>query len=88
MKGRIDYIIDNLQKQLGSASSDGLLADLRHLLDHVSRRERIIGSLGPEQWKSIASRVPPSHEEERDALRNLAQLAQELQEQDEAETKD
>jgi len=48
-------------------------------LDRVLKRDRIIGSLTPEQWKSVASRVPPGHRKERDALSRIARLAKELQ---------
>ena len=56
----------------------------RPLPDRLLRLERIIGSLAPKQWRSIASRVPPGHREERDTLARIARLSEELRE-DESE---
>jgi hypothetical protein len=63
MNGRLENILDKVQSSTGS----GLQAELHYLLDRLRRRDRIIGSLTPEQWKSVASRVPPGHRKERDA---------------------
>ena len=56
-----------------------LQAELRYLLDRVIKLDRIISSLTPEQWESVASRVPPGHLKERDSLSRIALLARELQ---------
>jgi hypothetical protein len=71
----------------------GILAGpvpLFYILDRVLKRDRIIGSLTPDQWKSVASRVPPGHRKERDALSRIARLARELQKEagEEAVTED
>jgi hypothetical protein len=57
-------------------------ARIHHLLDRLSAQDRIIGSLAPEQWHSIASRVPPGHREERKALTAIAKLAEQLRQED------
>jgi hypothetical protein len=86
MNGRLESIRKHLRRATGS----GLQAELRYLLDRVLKRDRIIGSLTPEQWKSVASRVPPGHRKERDALSRIARLAGELQKEagEEAVTED
>jgi hypothetical protein len=71
MNGRLENILDKVQSSTGS----GLQAELHYLLDRLRRRDRIIGSLTPEQWKSVASRVPPGHRKERDALSRISRLA-------------
>ena len=75
MNGRLESIREHVRSSTGS----GLRAELRFLLDRVLRRDRIIGSLTPEQWNSVASRVPPGHRKERDALSRISRLAKELQ---------
>jgi hypothetical protein len=75
MNGRLESI----REQVRSSTGSGLRAELRFLLDRVLKRDRIIGSLTPEQWKSVASRVPPGHKKERDALRRIARVARDLQ---------
>lgn len=82
MNGRLEYIRD---KVLGSADG-GFRAELHYLFDRVVKRDQIIASLRPDQWKSIASRVPPGHREERDALGRIARLAEELREEDAEQT--
>jgi hypothetical protein len=77
MNGRLENILDKVQSSTGS----GLQAELHYLLDRLRRRDRIIGSLTPEQWKSVASRVPPGHRKERDALSRISRLAKELQQE-------
>jgi hypothetical protein len=86
MNGRLE----NIQEQVRRSTGSGLQAELRYLLDRVLKRDRIIGSLTPEQWKSVASRVPPGHRKERDTLSRIARLARELQEEagEEAVTED
>jgi hypothetical protein len=71
MSGRRENIFDKVRSSTGS----GLQAELRYLLDRLRKRDRIIGSLTPEQWKSVASRVPPGHRKERDALSRISRLA-------------
>ncbi len=75
MNGRLESIREHLRHSTAS----GLQAELRYLLDRVLKRDRIIGSLTPEQWKSVASRVPPGHRKERDALSRIARVARDLQ---------
>ena len=70
--------LDNIRKQTRNSDGSGLHADLRYLLDRLLKRDRIIGSLDPERWTSIASRVPPAHREERAALGGIARIAEEL----------
>lgn len=81
MNGRLESIRDKVRV----SADGGLRAELRYLLDRVLRRDQIIGSLAPDQWKSIASRVPPGHRQEREALSRIARLAEELQEEEEEE---
>ena len=77
MNGRLESI----REQVRSSTGSGFRSELRFLLDRVLRRDRIIGSLTPEQWNSVASRVPPGHRQERDALSRISRLAKELQEE-------
>ncbi len=72
---------ENIKKQMGDSENTGIVADVRYLVNRLHQRDRIISSLAPEQWKSIVSRVPPSRAEEREALREIAQLAEELREE-------
>ena len=71
--------LENIRKHVRHSTGSGLQAELRYLLDRVLKRDRIISSLTPEQWQSVASRVPPGHLKERDALSRIALLARELQ---------
>lgn len=73
--------LESLREQVQSSTGSGLRAELRFLLDRVLKRDRIIGALTPEQWNSVASRVPPGHRKEREALGRIARLAQEIQEE-------
>lgn len=82
MNGRLE----NIRKQVRASTGGELQAELRFLLERVLRRDRIIGSLTPGQWNSIASRVPPGHRKERDALGRIALLAEELQHEGGEET--
>jgi hypothetical protein len=77
MNGRLE----NIQKQMGDSKNTGTVADVRYLVNRLHQRDRIISSLAPKQWKSIASRVPPGRAEEREALREIAHLAEELREE-------
>jgi hypothetical protein len=77
MNGRLESI----REQVRSSTGSGLRAELRFLLDRVLKRDRIISSLTPEQWNSVASRVPPGQRKERDALSRISRLAKELQEE-------
>ncbi len=70
-----------IKKQMGDSENTGTVADVRYLVNRLHQRDRIISSLAPEQWRSIASRVPPGRAEEREALREIAQLAEELREE-------
>ena len=82
MNGRLENIPkENIQKEMGDSENTGTVADVRHLVNRLHQRDRIINSLAPEQWKSIASRVPPGRAEEREALREIAFLAEELREE-------
>ncbi len=72
---------ESSQKQVGDSENSGTVADVRYLVNRLHQRDRIISSLAPEQWKSIASRVPPGRAEEREALREIAHLAEELREE-------
>ena len=82
MNGRLENIQkENIQKQVGDSKNTGTVADVRYLVNRLHQRDRIISSLAPEQWKSIASRVPPGRAEEREALREIAHLAKELREE-------
>lgn len=72
---------ESIQKQVGDPENSGTVADVRYLVNRLHQRDRIINSLAPEQWKSIASRVPPGRAEEREALREIAHLAEELREE-------
>ena len=77
MNGRLE----NIEKQVRRSSEGGLHAELRYLLDRVPDRDRIIGALAPEQWRSIRSRVPPGHKQERLVVSRMARLAEELREE-------
>lgn len=72
---------ESIQKPVGDSENSGTVADVRYLVNRLHQRDRIISSLAPEQWKSIASRVPPGRAEEREALREIAHLAKELREE-------
>ena len=72
---------ENIQKQMGDSENTGTVADVRYLVNRLQQRDRIISSLTPEQWKRIASRVPPARAEEREALREISRLAEELREE-------
>ena len=77
MNGRLE----DIQKQVGDSENKGTVADVRYLVNRLHQRDRIISSLAPEQWKSIVSRVPPGRAKEREALRQIAHLAEELREE-------
>lgn len=83
MQGRLE----NIRQQVEDSGRSGLLADLRYLLARAVKRDRVIGSLSPRQWRSIASRVPPGRRKERDVLNQLAALAEELREEAGGETR-
>jgi hypothetical protein len=70
-------VLDIEQRITDSPRTDNQ-ADLRYLLDRLSAQDRIIGSLAPAQWLSIASRVPPGHRDERAALTDIARLAEQV----------
>ncbi len=72
---------ESSQKQVRDSEKPVTVADVRYLVNRLHQRDRIISSLAPEQWKSIASRVPPGRAEEREALREIAHLAKELREE-------
>ena len=72
---------ESIQKQVGDSENSGTVADVLYLVNRLRQRDRIINSLAPEQWESIASRVPPGRAEEREALREIAHLAKELREE-------
>ncbi len=72
---------ESIQKQVGDSENSGTVADVRYLVNRLHQRDRIINSLAPEQWESIASRVPPGRAEEREALREISHLAKELREE-------
>lgn len=63
------------------SSSSGLRKEQRPHQDHLLRLERILSSLAPKQWRSIASRVPPGRRKERDTLARIARLSEELREE-------
>lgn len=73
--------LESIQKQSRSDTKAGPQAELHDLLDRLQRRDRVIGSLTPEQWRSVASRVPPAHGKVRDALSRISQLAAEVQQE-------
>lgn len=71
--------LENISRQVLDPSSSGVRAELRYLLDRLLHRERLIGALTSDQWKSIASRVPPGRKDEREVLSRIGRLANELQ---------
>ena len=82
MNGRLENIRkESIQNQMGDSENTRTAADVRHLVNRLHQQDRIISSLTPEQWKSIVSRVPPARAEEREALRQIAHIAEELREE-------
>ncbi len=63
------------EERLAPASPTDKPAGIQPLLDRLAAQDEVIGSLAPEQWQRIASRVPPGHREEREALAAIARIA-------------
>lgn len=68
----------DIEDRLANPPQTDKPAQIRNLLDRLAAQDGLISSLAPEQWRSIASRVPPGHREEREALMALARLADQL----------